>query len=152
MFKKKPTTENLFMGNPEAESEGNARAKVKLENVFRDYLKVLPEIETEKFIVTGRKGSGKSAIGQVLFKRSKEQPNKFCEYIQKSDIDLEEIVQYSEKIGDVIQKELLFKWIILTRLLKLIIENQAVQNLQEIKIIKHFLEKNPPRTLTFSEA
>lgn len=142
MFNKKNTTENLFMGNPEAESEGNVKARVKLEDVFQDYLKVLPEIETEKFIISGRKGSGKSAIGQVLYKRAKEQPNKFCEYIQKSDIDLEEIVQYSEKIGDAIQKELLFKWIILTRLLKLITENQAVQNLQEIKIIRHFLEKN----------
>jgi hypothetical protein len=142
MFKKRPTTENLYFGTPEAESEGNNRAKVRLKDVFYDYLKVFPEIETEKFIITGKKGSGKSAIGQVLNRHSKEQPNKFCEYIQKSDIDLEEIVQFSEKVGDVIQKELLFKWIILTRLLKLIAENQAVQDLKEIKIIKHFLEKN----------
>jgi len=71
----------------------------------------LPEIETEKFIATGRKGSGKSAIGQVLFKKAKNNPNRFCDYIRKSDIDLEEIVQFSEKIGDIIQKELLFKWI-----------------------------------------
>ena len=48
--KKQNTTENLFLGNPEAESEGNIRAKVKLDDVFYDYLKVLPEIETEKFI------------------------------------------------------------------------------------------------------
>jgi Cdc6-like AAA superfamily ATPase len=140
--RKQNTTENLFLGNPEAESEGNIRAKVKLDDVFYDYLKVLPEIETEKFIVTGRKGSGKSAIGQVLFKRSKNDGNKFCEYIQKSDIDLEEIVQFSETTGEIIQKELLFKWIILTRLLKLITQNQAVQGLNEIKIIRHFLEKN----------
>jgi hypothetical protein len=140
--RKQNTTENLFLGNPEAESEGNIRAKVKLDDVFFDYLKVLPEIETEKFIVTGRKGSGKSAIGQVLFKRSKNDGNKFCEYIQKSDIDLEEIVQFSETTGEIIQKELLFKWIILTRLLKLITQNQAVQGLNEIKIIRHFLEKN----------
>lgn len=142
LFKKRYTTENLFFGNPEAESEGNNKAKIKLDDVFHDYLKVLPEIETEKFIVTGRKGSGKSAIGQVLFKRAKNNANEFCEYIQKSDIDLEEIVQFSEKSGELIQKELLFKWIILTRLLKLIVENQAVQDLKEIKLIKHFLEKN----------
>lgn len=71
LFKKKLTTENLFLGNPEAESEGNNKSKIKLDDIFEDYLKVLPEIETEKFIVTGRKGSGKSAIGQVLFKKAK---------------------------------------------------------------------------------
>lgn len=142
IFKSKQTTENLYFGNPEAESESNIKAKIKLDDVFFDYLNVLSELETEKFIVTGRKGSGKSAIGQVIYKRSKDNPNSFCEYIRKSDIDLEEIVQFSEKIGNAIQKELLFKWIVLTRLLKLITKNEAVQDLQDIKIIRHFLEKN----------
>lgn len=141
MFGRK-TTEKLYIGTPEAESENNNRARVRLDEVFHDYLNVLPEIETEKFIITGRKGSGKSAIGQVLYNEAKSHPNKFCEYIQKSDIDLEEIVQFSKETGETIQKELLFKWIILTRLLKLIIQNQSVQDLKEIKIIKHFLEKN----------
>ncbi|TCD27772.1 hypothetical protein EZ456_07430 [Pedobacter psychrodurus] len=142
MFNKKITTANLYIGTPEAESENNNRSRVKLEDVFVDYLKVLPEIETEKFIITGRKGSGKSAIGQMLHRAAKNSSNKFCEYIQKSDIDLEEVVQFSKEVGDGIQKELLFKWIILTRLLKLITENEAVQHLEEIKVIKHFLAKN----------
>ncbi len=142
LFKKKHTTENLYFGNPEAESENNFKAKIQLEDVFIDYLNVLNELETEKFMVTGRKGSGKSAIGQIIHKRSKNKSNVFCEYIRKSDIDLEQIVQLSAEIGDTIQKELLFKWIILTRLLKLITQNQAVQDLKDIKLIKHFLEKN----------
>jgi adenylate kinase len=142
IFRRKHNTENLYFGNPEAESENNFKAKIKLDDVFEDYLNVLSELETEKFIITGRKGSGKSAIGQIIHKRAKNEPNVFCEYIRKSDIDLEEIVQLSEQTGNSIQKELLFKWIILTRLLKLITQNQAVQDLKDIKLIKHFLEKN----------
>ena len=142
LFRKKHTTENMYFGNPEAESENNFKSKIKLDDVFEDYLNVLGELDTEKFIVTGRKGSGKSAIGQIIHKRAKNEPNVFCEYIRKSDIDLEEIVQLSEQTGNIIQKELLFKWIILTRLLKLITQNQAVQDLSDIKLIRHFLEKN----------
>lgn len=136
------TTKNLFIGFPEAEREANIKSKVKLEEVFEDFLGVFPNIESGNFIITGRKGSGKSAIGQIIKKRSKNNPNEFCEYIQKSDIDIEEIVQFSESTENVIQKEILFKWIILTRILKLITENEAVQDLKEIKIIKHFLRKN----------
>ncbi len=142
LFKTKNTTKNLFFGNPEAESESNHKAKIKLEDIFVDYLNVLNELETEKFIVTGRKGSGKSAIGQKILKQAKQSPNIFCEYIRKSDIDLEEIVQFSKEINNPIQKEQLFKWIILTRIIKLITQNQSVQKLAEIKTLRHFLEKN----------
>lgn len=142
LFRSKHTTKNLFFGNPEAESESNFKAKIKLDDVFVDYLNVLNELETEKFIVTGRKGSGKSAIGQKILKQSKQSPNNFCEYIRKSDIDLEEIVQSSKETETPIQKEQLFKWIILTRIIKLITQNEAVKNLPEIKILRHFLEKN----------
>lgn len=142
IFTKKHNTKNLILGIPEAEMEANFNARVKLTDVFDDYLEVLPELETEKFIVTGRKGSGKSAIGQMIKKNSKNDPNKFCEFIQKADIDLESIVQISENTGNPIQIELLFKWIILTRMLKLICENQALQHLRDIKIINHFLAKN----------
>ena len=142
IFTKKHNTKNLVLGIPEAEMEANFNARVKLSEVFDDFLDVLPDLETEKFIVIGRKGSGKSAIGQTILKSSKEDPNKFCEFIQKADIDLELVVQVSEEAGNPIQIELLFKWIILTRMLKLICQNQALQHLADIKIVNHFLAKN----------
>lgn len=136
-------SENLYIGIPEAESESNIKARVKLDDVFDDFLDVLPEIETEKFIVTGRKGSGKSAIGQILLKRAKESPNQFCSFIRKSDIDLEDIVQISRQIEGVsVEKEVLFKWIILTRILDLITKNEAVQKLKEVRMLRDFLQKN----------
>ena len=45
-FRKKPNTENLYFGNPEAESENNFKAKIKLDDVFEDYLNVLTGLET----------------------------------------------------------------------------------------------------------
>lgn len=139
----KKTTKDLHIGNPEAESESNNRSRVRLDDVFSDFLDVFPELETEKFIITGRKGNGKSAIGQILFKKAKESPNRFCAFIRKGDIDLEEIVQISQNVaGQNIGKEILFKWIILTKTLDLITKNEAVQNLPEIKMLRDFLKKN----------
>jgi len=142
IFRKELTTKDLHVGLPEAEREANFNSRVKLIDVFRDFLEVFPEIDEGNFIITGNKGSGKSAIGQVLFKRAKDDPNSFCEYIQKSDIDLEEIVQFSENTDYFIQKEILFKWIILTRILRMITENVALKDLKEVKIVKYFLVKN----------
>jgi hypothetical protein len=135
-------TKGLFIGIPEAESESNFKATVKLEEVFEDFLSALPELETEKFIITGRKGNGKSALGQVISQKAKNSPNEFCCFIRKSDIDLEELVQLSKDLGHNIEKEVLFKWIILTKILSLITQNEAVQHLKEIKTLRDFLNKN----------
>ncbi len=142
LFGKDLTTSNFHIGLPEAEREANFNSRVKLIDVFKDFLEVFPEIEEGNFIITGQKGSGKSAIGQILYQTAKNEPNSFCEYIQKSDIDLEEIVQFSKDTDNVIQKEILFKWIILTRILRMITENEALKELKEVKIVKHFLVKN----------
>ena len=142
ILRKKITTENLFIGNPEAESEANNKSRVKLNEVFEDYMKIIPDLETEKFIVTGRKGSGKSAIGTIIYNESKINANKFCCFVRKNDFDLEEIVQISEEANHPIQKELLFKWLILTRLLRLITENEAINKKPEIRILNEFLKKN----------
>lgn len=141
-IKKRITTKNLFIGNPEAESEANFKSRVKLEDVFVDYMGILPDLETEKFIVTGRKGSGKSAIGTKIFYNAKKDANRFCCFVRKNDFDLEEIIQISNETNHPIKKELLFKWLILTRMLKLITENEAINKKPEIKILKEFLNKN----------
>lgn len=142
LIRKKNTTENLFIGNPEAESEANFKSRVKLNDVFEDYMKIIPDLETEKFIVTGRKGSGKSAIGTTIYNNSKSNPNRFCCFVRKNDFDLEEIVQFSNQTSYPIQKELLFKWLILTRMLKMIVKNEAINSKPEIKILNEFLKKN----------
>lgn len=142
IFNKQYTTESLHIGTPEAEAEVNIKSRVNLNEVFHDYLDVIPEIETEKFIVVGRKGSGKTAIGQMLFQQSKSSPNKFCDFIRADDIDIETLVQQSQETDNTIQHELLFKWLILTRMLNLIIQNEAVQHFKQIKQLKEFLKKN----------
>ena len=73
----KGTTRNFFIGTPEAEGETTYNSKIKLGEIFGDYLNVFPELDSEKFIITGRKGAGKSAIAEFIFYSASNDPNAF---------------------------------------------------------------------------
>jgi hypothetical protein len=135
-------TSNFFLGAPEAEGESTINSRMKLDEVFDDYLEIFPELEHEKFIISGRKGSGKSAIGEHIFSLSLSEPTTFVELIKKGDINLEEVIQIGDSQGHIITKELFFEWVILIKLIKLITQNQALLGEKEIKLLKEFLKKN----------
>lgn len=136
------TTKKFYLGSPEAEGEIGHSSKINLGAVFEDYLNVLPELQHEKFIITGRKGSGKTAIGEYIYSLSEKEHDYFCDFIRKSDINIEKIVQIGQETGHPITKELLFEWIILIRMIKCFTNNQALLKLKEIKDLQTFLKKN----------
>lgn len=136
------TTLNFCIGSPEAEAETTHKSKIRLSDVFEDFLEILPELNTEKFIVIGRKGSGKTALAEYLFEMQNTKPNFFCDFVKKFDVDIQKIVQVGKEKGTHIQEELLFKWIILTKILRLISRNEALQHLRGMKELKQFVKKN----------
>lgn len=136
------TTKNFFIGTPEAEGETTYNSRINLGEIFGDYLNVFPELDSEKFIITGRKGAGKSAIAEYIYYTAKDEPNTFCDFIKTRDIDLNKVVQIGKDEGLPIEEKLLFEWIILTKLIKLFTEDQSVQKIKEFKDLKIFLERN----------
>ncbi len=136
------TTKNFFIGTPEAEGELTSNSKMKLGEIFGDYLNIFPELQTEKFIITGRKGAGKSAIAEFIFFTAGNEANVFCDFIKTRDFDSQKIVQIGKEQGLIIEEKLLFEWLILTKLIKLIITDQSIQNIKELKDLRQFLEKN----------
>lgn len=136
------TTKNFFIGTPEAEGELTGNSKMKLGEIFGDYLNVFPELQTEKFIITGRKGAGKSAIAEFIFFTAGNEANAFCDFIKTRDFDSQKIIQIGKENGLVIEEKLLFEWLILTKLTKLIVTDQSIQNIKELKDLRQFLEKN----------
>ena len=137
----RPTTENFFIGSPEAESEATS-TPITLDQFFEDYLDIFSQLNNEKFIVLGRKGSGKTAIGEHIFALAQGEPNLFCKFIKKTDIDVEHIVQIGKKQGYSIERGLLYKWIMLTHLLDLILQNQSAIEHPAIKFVKQFVDRN----------
>lgn len=135
------TTKGFYIGSSEAEAEVS-NAKITLDEVFEDYLGIIDELKYEKFIVTGRKGTGKSAIGAAIKLEADNTPNAFCTFVRKNDINIEQIVQVAKDTNIELQNQLLFKWVILTKLLCLIADNQNIQKLKEFQHLSKFIAKN----------
>ena len=135
--KKTGTTKGLCLGTAEAESSNEIQLQAK---VFIDCFDVIQQIATAgKFIILGRKGCGKTAIGEHIINSANNDPNTFACFIRKNQISLERIVQAETDKEITVQH--LFEWIILTRLLVLISENQKAPT-KYAKEIANFLKIN----------
>lgn len=135
------TTKGFCIGIPEAEAEATT-AFIKLDSLFVDYLDILKQLNNEKFIVLGRKGTGKSAIGEHILYMAKNEANLFCDFIKKNDIDIEKIVQIGKEEGLNIERGLLYKWIILTKFVALFAENQSLATMKGMKYLSDFIKNN----------
>ena len=134
--------ESIYLGAPEAEAEANSNSRVPLSEVYEDYHNLLPQLMHEKFIIVGRKGSGKSAFAEFVWFEASNQPNLFCQFIKKSEFSLEKVVQIGEKEGVSVDTEALFKWLIYTNILKLFAFNEAISNNKDYELLRQFLKKN----------
>jgi len=135
------TTEGFNIGVAEAEGEAN-NSKIALSEVFEDFLDVISQINNEKFIILGRKGSGKSAIGEHICHIASSDANIFAKFIRRTEIDIEHIVQIGISEGERIEQEMLFKWVVLTQELSLIVQNQNINHIKDISNLKKFIERN----------
>lgn len=87
------TTAGFYFGK--SESEGENSYKESENSLFDDYLDILPKINNEGcFIITGRKGSGKSAIAKYIKDNATLDNLAFCEIIKSDAIKLEKQIQY----------------------------------------------------------
>ena len=135
------TTKGFCIGVPEAEAEATT-ASIKLDSYFNDYLDVINQLNNEKFIILGRKGTGKSAIGEHIFSLAKNEANVFCDFIKKDEIDIEQIVQIGKEEGVDIERGLLYKWIVLTKFVALFADNQSLACLKGMKYLSDFIKKS----------
>ena len=132
----------VYLGSPEAEADANPNSRVPLSEVYEDFHHLLPQLMHEKFIVVGRKGSGKSAFAEYVWLEADRQPNLFCKFIRKSDFSLEKVVQLGEAEGIKVDSEALFKWLIYTNILKLFAFNEAISSNKDYELLRQFLKKN----------
>jgi len=139
--RKRNTTKGFYFGATEAEGENKAGIQ-NLEHYFEDYLNILPQINDGRFIYTGRKGSGKSAIAKYIKDSSANSNDAFADLIRLQDFELEKLVQQGS-FQDFENKEaVLFEWLILVRIVKLLVLNNDAVHTNEYPKLKKFLERN----------
>ncbi len=133
------TTKGVYLGTPEA--EGEIREGQSLVDFFEDYMCVLDDIGKEKFIISGRKGAGKSAIVKYLRDNSSEKNEMYTATVRPIDVDLEKAIQIEgETEGD--HFILLYEWIILTKFVKMLLETHDVRSTPEYCALVKFQIKN----------
>lgn len=133
------TTSGIYLGTPEA--EGEIREGQSLLEFFEDYMHVLDDIGKEKFIISGRKGAGKSAIVKYLRDNSSEENELYSATVRPVDIDLEKAIQLADESGGD-HYTLLYEWIILTKFVKLLLETHDVRSTPEYRALEKFQTKN----------
>lgn len=131
-------TRGFYFGAPEAEAE-NVNG-FKLTDYFEDFLSILHNLEHGKFIFTGRKGVGKSAISKYIKDTADNSKDSFASILRISDYEAEKIIQDNSKLDQT--DILLFEWLILINIVKLIVANDCGLYTEEYSKLKKFLEKN----------
>lgn len=132
----------VFLGAPEAEAEALPKSKMPLSKVYEDHHHLLESLRHEKFIICGRKGCGKSAFAEYIAHIASKDANMFCKFIRQGESHLEQIVQIGKNEGHSVERETLYQWLILTNILKLFADNQAIQNNSDYNLLSQFLERS----------
>jgi len=113
-----------------------------LVSVYEDYHHLLDGLSREKFIIVGRKGSGKSAFAEYVYARSLSEPTLSCDFIRKSDSDLERAIQIGESQGLTVDAESFFRWLIYTNLLRMFVDMPELAGSKEYDQLRKFLDRN----------
>lgn len=135
----KNTTSGFFFGTPEAEGE---RGFEKNNGVvlFEDYFDVLNSIESGRFIISGRKGTGKSAIVRYVLDSRKD------DEVYADVVTPEDYVLYKQAVtapdGTELTVNLVWQWIVLTKFVKMILDTKVNTTIQEYKSLNLFWDRN----------
>ncbi|MDO4320448.1 MAG: hypothetical protein Q4C34_07720 [Bacteroidales bacterium] len=128
------------LGKPEAEYESSPDYELSIKKLFVDEMNILTSINNGAFIVTGRKGTGKSAIKSFIqlnsfpydtYLRSYDLNPNYLKY----DVLKDEISDFPLRITKMSQ------WGIITSLLKLILETEQGQATSEIQTLQKLRRK-----------
>lgn len=129
------------MGRPEAEAEFHQTfAKPSLKNIFIDEIGAIDAIGSGRFIITGRKGTGKSAIaGYIQLNSHPEIDNtSFCAVI-KPFIESCNAFNIPGPKSD--SSVLAYEWTIISKLIRMILETGQGEYTPEIQALKKFYKK-----------
>lgn len=132
-------TLGYYFGKPE--SEGESSYKDSEESFFEDFLNVLPRINDGCFIISGRKGAGKSAIAKYIQDNAVASDELFCEIIKTDIISQERLIQETTNF-DNFNSSALFEWIILVKLVNLMLVTNNGECTKEIKALRNFIRNN----------
>ncbi len=137
MFGKKKI-KHFKLGKAEAEAEVS---DPRFEAWYQDPFNVEERIiQDEIFIITGRKGSGKSMTANHLLHKSRSDQNLFVKIVDLQEV--ERINSIASRTNESLEDRTLFKWLCLVELCKLIIASDRASFSNGVRKLKQFLATN----------
>lgn len=135
-------TDTFYFGEPEAEAEvRRERSGTTLLDFFNDYLGIYGQIfENNKFLVIGRKGSGKTAIAEFFKKKYADGKQVFCEFIRSKDINFQKISRGCDDNN--VTSTAIFEWTLLLKISEMILKNEFLKSHKNYYLLKEFYDKN----------
>ncbi len=129
---------SFAIGCPEAEGENNSQ--ISIIDVFEDFLGAIQALNKGAFIISGRKGSGKSAIAEYILSVVESDATSFASRINMSDFKIHRMLEVSNKAN--IDEAFLIEWVLYTQFAKLLVANESITNDPLTRPLNHFLRYN----------
>lgn len=133
------TTDGFFFGAPEAEAEKKYEKKNNV-SFFDDYFEVIDEISSNKFIISGRKGTGKSAVVKYILDNKREDETYADVVLPKDYVLYKSVIETEDGVS--ITATMIWEWIVLTRFVKMILDTKANRYYKEYKPLELFWKNN----------
>lgn len=132
--------------------EDEAKNDESLDKYFVEFPGYEKILEGKKRYIIGRKGTGKSAILQKIRLQSLSDPKSFYTDVSLRDFPLNDFKALGDRgLQDKSKYVSAWKFLLLTEIANLIIQDNSVQETQELEAIKKFLSDNFPNGISIAE-
>lgn len=118
---------DIFLGLNDGKKE--ALYKEDFERFFFDYQNMYEQaVSKEKFLILGRKGSGKTILAEYVRKRAESDPCHFCEIRSYKDFRFHELMQLKSRDIPPNEYICIWEWVILLDLARLTLQDNGIEN------------------------
>lgn len=132
--------------------EDEAKNDESLERYFVEFPGYEKILKGKKRYIIGRKGTGKSAILQKLRLQAKSDSTTFYTDISLRDFPLNDFKSLGDRsLQDKSKYVSAWKFLILTELISLIIQDNSIENSSELEQLKNFVNNNFPDGISITE-
>ncbi|MEZ7792172.1 P-loop ATPase, Sll1717 family [Niallia circulans] len=135
----------LYIGNIDGEQESS---RDNFEQLFYTKNSKFDEImQPEKFIISGRKGTGKTILANYIVKKTNNNKNYYSRVFKKEDFKLQKLIDLEYREFQEEERSLFWKWFFLLQIGQVLVKEKKYSNkvpfLAEKKLKKFISTKYP---------
>lgn len=132
---------DFYLGNNDGKKE--AQYREDFEQFFYDYNNIYEKVMSkEKYLILGRKGTGKTILAEFMHKKATNSPNVFCSISSYKEFKFYELLLL--KNDDIAPNEYIsiWEWVILIELSRMCAKDEGIANNHDKEILVKFISDN----------